>query len=178
MNVVEFAAYLKRHGVETGEWGTGKAKTIAELHEEVEAGEGSLELVSGILTRFVKACAIDVYGDIGSRRMRLVEVKQVFADGRERVRNLQSSLGEKLKPGEQPLDAAKRAMVEELEIHEKLQLVSQPDRSEGPRKTDSYPGLPTVYLFYRFDVHLPDHLVKVGGYAITEEFGTAYYEWR
>ena len=178
MDVRELSVLLISKGVPTEQWGRGKAKNLSDLFEEIRDGESKLEMIAGALTRHLEACAINVFADIGGSRKRLVELKQILSDGRERVRNLDTSLGEKLRPGEAPNSAARRALREELGIDVEAEFVSQLSLTRGPQESESFPGLPSVYVFHRFDILLPNAYVAVNGYVIKEKNKTVHYGWQ
>lgn len=178
MRASKLRALLLDHGVPVDDWGKGKAKTLQQLSEELVDGECSLVLTENKVHRVVEACAINVFGMFDSARHCLVEVKQVFLDGRERSRKLSTSLGEKLKPGEDPDRAVLRALEEELHVGVPGKIVRLARERESPRASDSYPGLLTEYIFHRFDVDLCKEDLKREGYEIPELDKIVYYAWK
>lgn len=164
-------------GIDTSLWGRGKAKTAADLLEEINGGEAELiTTADGKLMRKVAVANIDVmYVDRTGRNYRLVESRQVFADGRERARDLGTSVAEKLKSGEDILAAAKRGVEEELGITN-IVLESKGTESKSMDSL-SYPGLPTVYEIYKFSAVLTNEQYKPEGYVEKTADKTIYFEW-
>ena len=81
-----------------------------------------------------------------------------YANGRVRIRDLASSISEKIKLREIPEAAAHRAIVEELGIKETLQLEKRGIQKKGPTPSASYPSLFTLYTIHYFETFLPSHL--------------------
>jgi hypothetical protein len=115
---------LESFGIDTTTWGTGEAKTIEHLYKEIKNGETILVVNdAGELLRKVIVGGTDVYyTSPEGKRYHLKEEKQVFKDGRERRRNLETSVGGKIKPNEDPKDATMREIKEELGIVSEIDL--------------------------------------------------------
>lgn len=89
--------FLAENGVDVSAWGTNRAKTVDDLLEEVRQGESQLIVFEEGLRRVTPIDQIEVrYTDSDGVHYGLVEARQTFRDGRERVRNLPRSLGEKM----------------------------------------------------------------------------------
>lgn len=129
MLMEELHAHLIAHGIDPHEfaWGSGKARTIEKLLRELNDGE--CELVSvrhhgrRRLVRRTHILMIEVYFDLmNGKRIALVETAHVrnldtFASPKSFVdRRLDVTLTEKGKRGESPLEAAIRALIEELRL--------------------------------------------------------------
>ncbi len=80
-------------------------------------------------------------------------------------------------PGEDPLQAAYRALSEELGITEKLPLTPKPLLQKGPQLSTSFPGIYSLYKMYVFDVFLPTHLYKREGYVEHQADKSNYFVW-
>ncbi len=170
---------LKSSGIPLEQWGRGKAKTIDHLLEEINSEETKLLPGQGrSLLRTVQVASITVTYDDGTKVWILHEEKQVFKDGRERHRNMHSSLGEKMTFAEEPIDAARRALREELQITEEIPLQQGGLLVRGPEESSSYPGLATLYRFWDYLVQLPAHLFKPEGYTEVQEDKTTYFVWK
>ncbi len=139
-NLESLANWLKTCGIDTGTWGTGQYKTVANLWEEYESGEISFEENPPL--RNVNVVQILVRR--GS--MILLEIEQAFAGGERRFRNQPPS--EKIKANETIIDAAYRGLNEELGLrHDQISLKITGDaREEITIESPSYPGLPTRYM--------------------------------
>jgi len=107
---------LKSAGIDISQWGTGQAKTLAHLQKEIESGETILVTgKKGELLRKVVVGGADVYYvSPDGKKYLLKEDKQVFKDGRERRRDLEQAVSEKMKPDENPRDTMIRGIKENL----------------------------------------------------------------
>lgn len=170
-------AFLEENDVPFDQWGKGEAKTFDNLLAEIVSGEATLKKRGGIPCRSITISALDVYHDDGARLLLLREDKQLFSDGRSRIRKLDRSIGEKQKRGETPLQAARRALVEELGITETLPLFAKPPVTKGPLPSLSFPGLFTFYTMHVFDVFLPPHLYRADGYVERQKEKVSYFVW-
>ncbi len=175
----ELLDFLTKHGIPFWQWGTGKSKTVEHLLFEINSGETVLyEEENGNVVRSASGAALNIYHQDGKRILKLEEEKQVFRDGRERRRNLETSIGEKMKNGETPEGAAYRALKEELGISEKLALEAGPAIVKGPVTSESFPGLKTIYIIFIYDCFLPDHFYKSEGYREEQKDKTSYFVWK
>lgn len=171
------SSFLITHGVPVHTWGTGEAKTFDHLYQEVSSGEATLTVDGDRVIRSAEGSTVTVYYRDGARLLRLVEAKQVFKDGRERVRNLPTSVGEKLAHGEDPYAAAHRALTEELGITERLTLYLDAPSTKGPIPSPSFPGLYTRYTMHNYHVYLPEDLYHPEGYVERQKDKSSYFVW-
>lgn len=178
LTVERLADLLVTTGVDISTWGTGGAKTVAQLLKEMREGESQVTFhpEAGV-HRAVRIAWVDVlYLDLQGNIFQLVEDRQEYRDGRHRKRQLPSSLGEKFKPGENPDDAAVRALHEELGVStfKSLHEIGQEQELYVP---DSYPGLATNYETYSFVAMLDDASFNPDGYIELQADKTNYYTW-
>lgn len=162
------------------QFGTGGAKTVQHLLNEVADGESVLSVdAKGKLHRELSVLWVDVIsthanGDVYA----LKEDRQIFNDGREKRRQLNSSIGEKLKPGEEPVQAVTRALAEELGIQEKettsVHYLGEEQKVHTP---DTYPGLESSYYFYKYATVIAEEAFKPEGYVEYQADKTNYYVW-
>ena len=153
------AAWLRAHGCDTSLWkGCAGAKSVDHLYTEMELGETELEAFGGeggelgaAVRRRVSVVKVCVTRP-GAPEEVLVEAMQHFSDGTNRTRN--RPLSEKMLPLEQPLDAARRGVLEELgpllkgdQNHVTLDPASLESWVEI-QDSRSYPSLPTRYLLH------------------------------
>lgn len=166
---------LKLHfellGLSLEDWGKGSAKTFDHLAREVSKGECR---INGVF-RETSTIILDVL--CGKQRLR--EARQVFRDGRVRVRSFQfGSVGDKLLPNEFPIVGLWRALREELHMdydyHVRLKYKATAVLIE---KSSSYPGLVTKNRQTRYVVKLPKHLYKPEGYIEEQDDKTTYFDW-
>ena len=175
-SIDELKSYLEMAGVPVKDYGQGKAKTLEHLFKETQRGECFLIEEGKDLIRKVKSVSIFIYyQDEGGNILFLKESKQVFKDGRERNRDFEWSVSEKLEPGESKEEAVKRAMSEELGIFD-----SQPKflRTENKKmESPSYPGLVSYYETNFFKVYLSHKQYHPGGYQEEQPDKTTYWVW-
>lgn len=171
---------LAKHKVPFESWGRGTAKTLNHLIKEIAERETLLEeLPPGELFRKIGINLIDVFHETHEKqKLRLVEDKQIFKDGRQRIRKLGASLSEKLKASEQPsLEAVQRALAEELGISSDLQVASG-EPSEETVESPSYPGLMTKTQIYHCSVWLTAEQYKPEGYVEHQSDKDTYFVWK
>ena len=148
----DLSTWLEAAGINTSIWGQGNAKTVADLWVEYASGESVFD--DDPPARLVEVAQVIIRrGDAV-----LLEIAQEFADGRRRERLRPPS--EKLKRGEEPLAAALRCLSEELGLSPGDVVIENARPPTGQNiDSPSYPGLPTRYRMYMFDVaagSLPD----------------------
>lgn len=135
----ELTIWLEENGIDTGVWGSGAHKTIANLWDEYAAGEVSFEANPPL--RVVQVVQILIQHD-GTM---LLEKEQVLTNGMRRFRNQLPS--EKIKGNETFMDAAFRCLSEELGLgRDRVDSVTVENESdEMIADSPSYPGLSTRY---------------------------------
>lgn len=158
-------------------WNRGQAKSVGHLFDEINNGESSIQLKPPL--RVVNVVQVLVSHD----GKYLLELEQELDDKRTRKRNIPPS--EKMKPGENCLDAARRCLLEELQIADKdIEMLSDECKAiYRYRNSRSYPGLRTKYCIYQVKVYvknLPvegfwtEEKAKHGVQEITRRF---YWGW-
>ncbi len=174
----ETIALLKQCGVPYENWGKGTSKTLEHLIREIIAGETILEVEGSGLVRKVSITFIDIfYIDNSGKRFLLTEEKQVFKDGRERKRDFEGSIAEKLKANEIPgQDAVQRAVEEELGIKD-ISPAQPKDTRETLEDSSSYPGLKMKAKKYHFEVGLSAEQYKPEGYIEHQSDKDTYFGW-
>lgn len=169
-------------GVDITLWGSGDAKTVDQLVKEAMAGEARMiqDDASELIRRVEVVQGIITYSGGNGDRFQLVEEKQVFNDGRVRVRDHLSdiSVSEKMHPGEDPHEALVRGMLEELEISEGVRIVGEPTVDFKDEDSLSYPGLRSQYQLYTFAVELDPVAFIPEGYAEIQDDKTNYFIWK
>lgn len=162
-------------------WGKGEAKTFDHFLREVLEGEVNLLEKAGELVRRVKGVSINVvYQDGRGNIYRLREEKQVFRDGRTKVRerNSERAVSEKIKQAESPENAAGRAIQEELGIEGDVALIKEDTLIEPIRDSISFPGLKTEHTVFQFMAVLDRNQFDPRGYKEEQPDKTTYFVWR
>lgn len=137
--------WLQEEGVNTAVWDQGGAKTVVDLWREIQAGESMLQ--EEPLRRCVELVEIIVR----QNGRYLIEAEQELADGAQRQRHIPPS--EKMRPGEDVLDAARRGVREELHLTpDRFDLdAASVQRRQREVPSLSYPGLTTCYVIHRVE---------------------------
>ncbi len=180
MTEQELLGILSKSRIDTSNWGFGSAKSIDDLLKEIQKKEAELIInEGGLCVRNLKVVAIDVfYNDHKGNKYILVEEKQEFSDGRIRKRNLETSLGEKLYLNEEPNQGVIRCIREELSIESLNYTLENNGVTTKEENSKSYPGLKTVYVFFRFILVLNDNGYKPDGYIENDSKKTSYFVWK
>lgn len=170
----ELREWLEKNGIDCAAWGTGGAKSVRQLYDEVVAGETVLEDDPPLRRVEVVTLRVRQGGE------ELVEAAQLMSDGSVRRRDLAPA--EKVKPGEDVVAAALRCLGEELGVGAAgvvVERVSEP-REPGAQPSPSYPGLPTAYVFHEVEVRVPG-LPAAGFWTREDGDGAVFahlWEWR
>lgn len=174
----ELSNKLKDYGIPIENWGTGYAKNVDSLLDEILNNECAIIDKGGSIIRYIEFVGVRIfYTDKRGVEYYLIEDKQVFKDNRERRRNMQSSVSEKMKFGEDPMGAAIRGIKEELDISvNESQLIKQRDLGYDS-SSNSYPGLKTKYKGHQFTCHLNDTQFKFNGYVEHQKDKSTYFKW-
>lgn len=171
-------AVLQTAGVPYDTWGQGVAKTTEHLLDEVRSGETRLSWgPDGELVRTVSVVWVDVFGhDNQGRRWHLREDRQVFRDGRERRRQLQTSLGEKMLPDEDIIAATQRALVEELGVVG-TSAVEYLGSEQTVHTPISYPGLESRYDTHVVRIEITSDQFRADGYVEHQADKSTFFVW-
>jgi hypothetical protein len=149
----ELTGWLNENGIDTAVWGIGTFKTVANLWDEYVQGEVYFRADPPL--RMIQVVQVLIQHDDTT----LIEVEQVFKNGKRRHRNQPPS--EKIKPSEIGIDAAYRCLNEELGLSrdQVSEMVADREREEMVTDSPSYPGLRTHYTIQRIKARvtgLPD----------------------
>ncbi len=134
------------------------------------------ELPDGSLLRIVSVARANIFYAKNGKRYRLAETRQEFADGRTRIRTLDTSVSEKLKVGEDPHVAIVRGIAEELNIKKLLDLESRGE-SSATEESPSYPGLRSEKHMHDFSANIPESEFDYKGYVERQKDKTTTFEW-
>ncbi len=172
-NINELRAWLAANGIDLDAWGKGNAKAVEDLWSELVAGETTLQDDPPL--RITRVVSVLVY----KADRTLVEARQTLSDDRERSRGVPPS--EKMRVGEEPLDAAVRCLDEELGVRPDHLRFLGLEESREPRPSRSYPGLYTRYVAFQIEAtvaRLPDGDFTTVERGHNRERGkTHYWTW-
>ncbi|MFM2383590.1 MAG: hypothetical protein RIQ72_162 [Candidatus Parcubacteria bacterium] len=175
----ELKDVLTQAGINLSTWGVGEAKTVEHFLEEVQSGESKITIKSdgSILKELTASIAFVYYNSPDGKKFILREHKQVFKDGRERIRNIPSSISEKNMPGEEPEEAIIRGIKEELGIEAlNIQKIGKPELSTQISTT--FPGLIPQITLHTFETTLTDSQYNPEGYIEHQEDKDTYFIWQ
>jgi hypothetical protein len=170
---------LNNYNIPLYQWGTGDAKTIDHLLEEVTSGETVLveDNDSKDLIREFSFLAIIVFCKYDGKKFKLIEEKQVFNDGRERVRKTGISVGEKIKQNDNDIEESiKRALQEELNIKEGFS-IGKIEQVKENVYSSSYPGLKSRRIRFDTTVEIDVYQYNPKGYKEVQYDKTTYFVW-
>jgi hypothetical protein len=177
MDAQELEARLAQFGVDASRFGQGQAKTLETLHAEILNGEAELVERDGTLIRRLMVLNVEVLLDRPDGRYRLVEDRQVFADGRERRRgHLPVAIAEKLYPAEDLEAALRRALLEELGIRS-FETISHFAETIETANSTSFPGLESEYSIFSVTVLIGEEEFR-HEYMERQSDKTTYFVWR
>jgi hypothetical protein len=176
--VEELTNKLKEYSIPVEEWGTGEAKNVEHLLDEIRGEECNVEDRGEYLIRSIEFVGVRIYHkDKDNVTWVLKEDKQEFKDGRVRRRNMPSSVSEKMKFGEDPLISAIRGIKEELGINvEGHQLIKMRDLFYNGG-SQSYPGLRTRYKGHQFSCFFNDDQFDMNGYIEVQKDKSTFFKW-
>lgn len=144
---------LLDNGIDPNTWSRDRGtKDINDLAAEIEAGEAKLESIDGILTRIIRVANIFIHVRLGDELFALVEDRQIFFTGAIRRRGLKN-IAEKLQADETPLQAAHRAVREEINLDFEGEWVFTGEENHQ-RGSPSYPGLNSCYQMFNYQIVL------------------------
>lgn len=169
---------LEAFGIDTTIWGTGGYKTIDHLVKEIEDQEVILGLnEDGELIRISEVVAAMVLCVHDDKMYRLKEERQVFKDGRERIRpSAGHSVFEKMKLGENPDEAILRGITEELNIAGEI-ILNYIKKIENMADSKSYPGIQTKSTTHFFEAMLEASQFNPEGYIEEQLDKSTYFVW-
>lgn len=168
---------LEAAGVDISAWDGPGQKGLDGLYQELLSGESLITWDDGQIIRVVNGLGLDVFVTLDDRsRYHLQEEKQVFNNGTVRVRNLSTSLGEKILEGEAIEHTAARALREELGVLGVLAVrMGAVETHDWP--SSSYPGLPTIVVTQHAQAELNPVDFDPKGYKEIQPNKTTYFTW-
>lgn len=179
INIDQLFNRLLKARIPINKYGKGAAKTINHLLAEINEGESVITVnSSGNLFRQVNVLWVDVFCILASGDMYVLkEDRQEFNDGRIKVRNLDSSIGEKLQPSESLQDGVKRSLHEEIGVDE-IDKICEAGYEEKTFIPDTFPGIESTYKMHKFETVIPETAFVPEGYIEEQSDKTNYYTWK
>lgn len=173
-SVEDLANCLSAHGINPALW---RGISVKQLYEDIEKGETILEEIDGRLLRRVNVVCVHCFHYSQAREpLRLIEKKQILPDGSIRERGYKF-VSETMKPLETHHNAAKRALVEELQITDPtLQFQIYPKKQIKIKDSTTYIGLNSRYSVHHYRTEFPARLFKEN-YIEEEEGITTHFSW-
>lgn len=168
---------LEQFNIPIETWGSNGSKSVELLLEEIERGECRLIIRDGQLVRYldVVRVMVDHHAPTGEC-LRLVEARQVFPDGTERVRHVPFSVGEKTLRFETSYECLSRGLIEELGLRAvPIPVGGQMSAWEGECR--DYPGLQSLKLFSDFRVEMPEASFRPEGYDEQNDKLRTEFRW-
>jgi hypothetical protein len=178
MDLKSLEEYLLRFKIPLEKWGKGYAKTLIHLFKEIESGECSMSEKKGNLLREIEFVMCEMFYHDGKNLFKLIEEKQVFNDGRTRIRDKESSVSEKMMIGEDPLESLIRGVKEELGIILDKSQIEEEGDVEKTEASQSFPGLITKYNGHNFTCFLNDDQYDPNGYVEIQKDKSTYFIWK
>ena len=177
-NTSNLIQLLNSYQIPISEWGKGYAKTIDHLQKEIDNKECNLVDEDGVLIREIEIVMCEIIYNEEGKTYKLIEEKQIFVDGRTRTRDKESSMSEKMKIGEDPLQSLIRGIEEELGITiDETQIQKQKNVYEDGT-SNSFPGLMTRYKGHNFYCELTKEQFNPDGYIETQSDKKTYFKWK
>ena len=167
---------LLAFGIDLSLWGEGGAKTLDHLVREIECGEAELVECNGELTRRITALGIDVCCRTADGMKILRQSHQEFRDNRVRESHISTSIGEKLKPGEDETEGVMRALREELGI-DGIVTAGRVGEELLERPSRSYPGLSTKLRLIAYAVLIDPGNYNPDGFKECQDDKITYFVW-
>ncbi len=162
----------------TMSWGGDSAGALKLLAQELE--DGGAVLVrdeQGQLVRQINwVCADILYHSNGGELLRLVEQKQIFRDGYERIRDSQVAISRRLEPFENGSESVMRQIRQGLNIPGAVRVRNLGVKKEA-QSSEGYPGLPEVYHTHNYSVMLNDKQFQQEGYVESQGDIDTFYVW-
>jgi hypothetical protein len=178
MSLSDLKSILNKYSIPIDNWGKGQSKGIENLLDEVNNKDCILKEENGTIVRYINFVGVNVFFNEDGQKLKLVEDRQVFKDGRVRRRTMQSSVSEKMKIGEDPLESAIRGVGEELNIVISKSQLAKLKEISYTEDSHSYPGIITKYNGYRYKLLLDKSQYVSTGYVEVQSDKSTFFMWK
>lgn len=178
VNLEHLNAVLIDGGTPLDLWGTGEAKTVENLFDEITNEEARLFInEKGEIERHIETTLVEViYVAKDVTVYGLKELKQVFNDGSFIERELPTTLEERVKYSESPKDVGINLLSEKLNIDNQDEFMEFRSRTES-KPSHNYPGLTTCNTTHPYMAPIDEKDFKPDGYIEIQPDKTCYYIW-
>lgn len=172
--------FLNLYGIDTSDWGKGAAKSLDMMIEEINEGECKIVINdNGKAERILETCSVKMYyRDDKGMAWKLREQKKVLLSGQIIELTHTESIRGKIKKGENPEQALKREIKEEIGVSDngyvKLKFLETKTHSGMPTV---YPGLLSHYRQHYFETYLHKEFFNPDGYIEKQPHKTTYFVW-
>jgi hypothetical protein len=165
-------------GVLRSELDSEAGEVLRRIALEIERGGAALRRnEEGMLVRESHLVRADVlYLSADNGLLRLVEKKQVFKDGFEHSRQLETSISTVGRPYDDYGEFVMRVVRFGLGIEGALRIRALGSTAESLDSSD-YPGLPSMQITHRYAVILSDRQFKPDGYVEDQDDMETHYVW-
>ncbi|CAJ1365810.1 unnamed protein product [Effrenium voratum] len=178
-----FAQFLSEYNIKTAAFGSGKAKPLAALAQEVETGASRLMLDAAEHKKLVRVKDVVVLKLVDDKERLLIEVEEHFSDGR--VRATGRLPGSKKETHENLRQTARRILEETLNLEPAMVKLDLAGAEYQHQELDSpsFPGLRTVYRKEVVSGHVSTKDPKRreqflgSGWRATERGGSRMLRW-
>jgi len=153
--------FLMTHGIDTEQYGKGKAKSLTALTKELLRGETTF-MIDGTDSSLIRYVEIVWTKILSAEGKILIEKERVYTDGKKR--QVDRMPGGKRRPLESVISAAKRILAKELELPMEvitldsstntLSEIDTDAQNEDIRESPSYPGMKSCYRIFIVPVEL------------------------
>ena len=163
-NVESLRRILEDGGISTIDWGkSNNTKSLSKLFKEVENGETKLANINGKIKRIVDTVSVKIYDN--PQKAYLLWEEGHYNEKMEKLKDRgNADVREKMNEGENPREAVKRGIAEELGENYSTNMrffkgspiidIDKVDIKE--EDSNSYPGLPAQYRWYREEAYIPN----------------------
>ena len=163
-NVESLRRILEDRGISTTDWGKSKkTKPLSKLYDEIEKGETKLANINGKIKRIVDTVSVKIYDN--PQKAYLLYEEGHYNEKMEKLKDRGNpDVREKMNEGENPREAVKRGIAEELGENYSTNMrffkgspiidIDKVDIKE--EDSHSYPGLPARYRWYRDEAFIPN----------------------
>jgi len=179
-SIDSLAETLDTHKISTDSWGKEGTKTVEDLYDELERGEATLLVATEGLQKYITTVKVNVFYRDESGLYRLVEAVQNNLVARTwRHRGLNNSLSEKRHAayGETPLQAARRALHEEIGVEQALALEQTAEIIHPAKVERNYSPIPTINETQYFQASLRVENYDPRGYVEEQPTKRTYFHW-